>query len=451
MPELILRPQQGYQDRIASCNADISVGGGAAGAGKSWSAVFEAVRHIGVAGFSAIIFRRTYPELIGAGSVWEESAKYYPLLGGIPLESRLEWRFPSGATVKFSHMQYEKDKLQHQGKQYALIIFEEVCHFTSGQFWYLVGSRNRTTCGVTPYVRCTCNPDPDSFIAKMIEWWIDEDGFPDPGRAGVVRCFVRRDDVLVWRETKQELIDEFACHWTEPRSFTFIPGKLDDNKILLEADPGYQGRLDSLPRVDRSRLKLGNWKVRPTYGEFYRGSDFRIVDAIPADIYDTVRVWDKAATEPSPRNPDPDWTVGTLMSKLVDGRYIVEHMERFRGRPATVDRRMTNIAAQDGEDVRIGVFQDPGQAGKVDVAHMKRLLDGYTVTSSRPNQAGKQTAAGPFSSQVEAGNVLLLQGGWNEPFIAEHESFSDGKHDDIVDTTSECHRLLQENRGISYA
>ena len=53
-------------------------------------------------------------------------------------------------------------------------------------------SRNRSTCGVTPYVRATCNPDADSWVAKFIEWWIDQDtGYPIPERSGKLRWFIR--------------------------------------------------------------------------------------------------------------------------------------------------------------------------------------------------------------------------------------------------------------------
>src|SRR5690606_25652328 len=84
----------------------------------------------------------------------------------------LSWHFPSGALIKFSHLEHEQDIYNHQGGQYCLIIFDELTHFTRKQFIYLL-SRNRSTCGVRPYVRATCNPDPESFVAELIEWWID--------------------------------------------------------------------------------------------------------------------------------------------------------------------------------------------------------------------------------------------------------------------------------------
>ncbi|MCB9658665.1 MAG: hypothetical protein H6726_13530 [Sandaracinaceae bacterium] len=86
----------------------------------------------------------------------------------------LKWRFACGgggsSLIDFLHLQLEKHKLDHQGKQYAAIFFDELTHFTRGQFWYLV-SRLYSTCGVRPFLRATCNPDPDSFVRKLIDWW----------------------------------------------------------------------------------------------------------------------------------------------------------------------------------------------------------------------------------------------------------------------------------------
>jgi hypothetical protein len=71
-----------------------------------------------------------------------------------------------------------------QGAQIPLICFDELTHFRAHQFFYMV-SRNRSTCGVRPYIRATCNPDADSWVANFLAWWIDpETGFPIPERAG---------------------------------------------------------------------------------------------------------------------------------------------------------------------------------------------------------------------------------------------------------------------------
>ena len=65
--------------------------------------------------------------------------------------------------------------------------FDELTHSTKSQFFYMM-SRNRSMCGVRPYIRATCNPDADSWVAEFISWWIDQEtGLPIPERAGKVR------------------------------------------------------------------------------------------------------------------------------------------------------------------------------------------------------------------------------------------------------------------------
>jgi predicted phage terminase large subunit-like protein len=438
-----IRPQTGFQESFLRTGADSAIGGGAAGSGKSWAMIFEAARHHKVEGFDAIVFRRTSPELTGAGSVWEESTKIYPHLGGYPRLHRLDWKFPSKATIKFSHMHTEADVLAHQSKAYAFIAFEEITHFSEDQFWYMV-SRNRSTCGIRPYIRGTCNPDPDSFVARLIDWWIGDDGYPIIRRGGVIRWFIRVDDTLHWGDTAQELVLKHGVQPDEPKSFTFIPGRLEENKILMEKDPGYLTRLKLLPRVQRERLLGGNWKIRPAAGLYFQRQEFEIVDKVPGEIARVVRGWDKASTEPHEGNKDPDWTAGVKMAKLKDGRFIVLHVERDRGRPGKIDRLMRRTADQDGSGVIVAVYRDPGQAGKVDEEHTRKLLVGHRFKSF-PATKSKITMAEPFSSQVEGGNVVLLRGAWNEVYLNELEAFPKGKHDDQVDGSSIAFKFLQRN------
>jgi hypothetical protein len=88
-------------------------------------------------------------------------------------------------------------------------------------------SRNRSVCGVKPYIRATCNPDADSWVAKFIEWWIDPDtGYPIKERSGKKRWMIRRDEALHWADKKTELFERFNLQTEqeqqEPKSVTFI-------------------------------------------------------------------------------------------------------------------------------------------------------------------------------------------------------------------------------------
>src|SRR6516164_3342441 len=134
------------------------------------------------------------------GALWDQTLTFYPQLGGTPHIGVHEWRWPNGSKIKFSHLQFETTVHDWQGSEIALICFDELTHFTAHQFFYMV-SRNRSTCGVKPYIRATCNPDADSWVAEFLAWWIDQEtGFPIPERAGVLRYYLRVSDDIVWAD-----------------------------------------------------------------------------------------------------------------------------------------------------------------------------------------------------------------------------------------------------------
>ena len=227
-------------------------------------------------------------------------------------------------------------------------------------------SRNRSTCGVRPYIRATCNPDADSWVADFLSWWIDpESGYPIPERAGVLRYFIRIGEKIVWADRAEELTEDLqqgqklppGIDPPRPMSVTFIPAWVFDNPALLQVNPEYPARLLSLRPVERERLLNGNWKIRPAAGLYFKRDWCPVVDQVPADL-DIVRYWDLAATEKTEAN-DPDWTVGVKLGRDRSGGYWVLDLVRVRANPGDVERFLLSIAEQDGKNVRIGFGKEP--------------------------------------------------------------------------------------------
>lgn len=279
---MVIKPQPGYQEKALSSSADIVIGGAGAGVGKTFTLLLEVLRHIHIPDFEPVIFRRTTPQIRNAGGLWSTSQKLYPLVGAQQRESSLEWKFKSGASLKFSHLEYDKDVDNWQGSQIPLIGFDELTHFSAAQFWYMVG-RNRSASGIRPYIRATCNPDPGSWVFKLIEWWIKEDGFPDKDRDGVVRWFYKNGEDMIWGDTKAEVIEK-AWYLIEDQvklaegiltaddfiySLTFISGSIYENKALLTIDKAYLAKLNAQDAQLRSQLLDGNWKVVVSDNELY--------------------------------------------------------------------------------------------------------------------------------------------------------------------------------------
>lgn len=439
-----LKPQPGPQEEFLRSNADIAIYGGAAGGGKTYALLLEPIYHIGVQDFGATIFRRTSPQITNEGGLWDTSSEIYSLIGGNGITNPFRWTFQKGTKIEFHHLQHEKNIYDWQGAQIPLIGYDELTHFTERQFFYLL-SRNRSTCGVKPYIRATTNPDPDSFVKSLISWWLDDNGeYADESKAGVIRWMVRVQDEIHWFNTHNEAVDyclDLGIESLLPKSVTFIPSSVYDNKILLESDPGYLANLQVLSRVERLRLLKGNWKVRAEAGEIFDRSWFEIIDN-PPYTEQIVRCWDRAATEPHEQNTDPDWTVGVQMSKI-NNTFIINNVKRDRKRPAGVKNMIKNTASQDSKFTHILLFKDPAQAGQVEIDDYMTLLQSYAVHTLTETKK-KWLRWLPLSSQAEAGNVKLVRGNWNEAFLSEIENVSmDGKsHDDQADAASGAYEWL---------
>ena len=447
-PRATISAQPGPQTEFLGTAADICIYGGAAGGGKTVELILEPLRHVGrVTNFTAVFFRRTTPQITNPGGLWDESQNFYLRLGGTPHLGAREWCWPGAGKIKFAHLQFDITVYDWQGAQITLICFDELTHFTAHQFFYMV-SRNRSTCGVRPYIRATCNPDADSWVADFLAWWIDpETGLPIPERAGVLRYYIRVAEKIVWADRPDDLMQylprrkDLPPNVDPPRpiSVTFVPATVLDNPALLEVNPDYLAWLLSLPLLERERLLGGNWKIRPAAGLYFKREWCAVVDEVPADL-DVVRYWDLAATEKTEFN-DPDWTVGVKLGRDKNGGYWLLDVVRARANPGDVENLLLNTATQDGKRVRIGFGKDPGQAGKSQALHLVRMLSAFTVTPA-PESGDKLTRFGPFSSQCRAGNVKIRRGSWNEELFRVLEGFPDLAHDDEVDACSGALEML---------
>jgi len=232
---------------LSSC-ADIVGFGGAAGGGKTIALLLAPLYHRLNPGFGAVIFRRTNEDIRNEGGLWDSSREIYGHLDCKPREAMLDWRFASGAAVSFSGLQYESDVLNFQGSQICFMGFDELTHFSRKQFFYML-SRNRSTCGVSPQVFCTFNPDPDSWVFDLFGPWVNEEHPKFPAHSGEILYFVHQESEIVW----------VPKDYPFAKSITLIPSTVYDNKILLERNPEYLANLHALDEQDKQRLLFAKW------------------------------------------------------------------------------------------------------------------------------------------------------------------------------------------------
>jgi len=219
-------PHPGAQTEFCSRGEFEVLFGGAAGPGKTDCLIMEALRHIDKPEYSALLLRRTFPQL---QEIIDRCHAHYPSLGGIYRATEHRWYFPSGAVINLGHMQHEQDKYNYQGKQYHFVGFDELTQFTETQYTYLFSRARSTNPDIPPRIRCTTNP------------------------GGVGHVFV-----------KERFIDiaPYSQTYIDPEtglSRVFIPAKHEDNPSLFENDPDYVNRLKMLTPIERMRLLEGIW------------------------------------------------------------------------------------------------------------------------------------------------------------------------------------------------
>jgi predicted phage terminase large subunit-like protein len=487
MSSITYRPQEGAQEIAMNCPASIVVYGGAAGSGKTHLMLLRPLLQIHDPKFNAIFFRRTGPQLTGAGSVWDEAKELYLEFGARVRENDREIIFPSGAKIKFSHMEHEKNKLDHQGKQYTHVYFDEGTHFTQGQITYLM-SRLRSAAEANSSMFISCNPDPDSFIAQLIDWWLDDEGFPDKNKSGVIKYYGSINNEIFFTDTEEEMAELYpqVCWvwnplteervYVSPKTITFIGGTIFDNPALIAANPQYLAELNALPQVEKDRLLHGNWYARPEGSSHFQRKWLGVVDKVPKGAI-FCRAWDKAATEPSEVNAHPDYTASVKMAKDRDGFFylIGDYHEdnydkrdskqtkvtgRFRERSGIRDVIIKNQAAHDGVECTVVFSQDPGSAGITEFTESakKLIVEGFRVKKDpQPTQNGKLTRYLPFSSAAENGLVFIVKSSFStatlEALFKENEAFdgtrsSDHRKDDWADSMASAFNFLCTTRTV---
>lgn len=195
--------------------------------------------------------------------------------------------------------------------------------------------------------------------------------------------------------------------------------------------------------LSRKRLVLGDRTFAALFQQAPRSPEGRLFKASNLVVVSerargkTVRAWDLAASH------DGDWTAGVLLTQTEDGGYQIADVTRLQGGPELVLAAIRSTAQRDGPDVQIGLPQDPGQAGKAQVAYITKRLAGWRVQSTRES-GPKETRAMPVASQVNAGTVTLLEGRWNRDFVEELQDFPGGAKDDQVDALSRAFAMLME-------
>jgi len=299
--------QRGGQENMLSQSADIMIVGGSRGGSKSYSLLLETLKDYTNKNFRATILRYEIDDL---SDLIDTSYGIYSDFGTYNRsKADMSWNFNSGASLKFNYYsdKYEDFKVRMQGRQYAYIGIDEITHMEYNKFKYLI-TNNRNAFGIRNRIMASCNPDPDSWVAKFIDWWIGEDGLPINERDGVSRyCFMNGDEVqdIIWGNSKEEVyeqcrdiidrlwIDAYSEYGSPAdlfvKSVAFVEARLVDNIQLMRSDPTYLANLAGQSEEQRSRDLEGNWKYKSVGDDMIKMNHMEAFFNNPQQIGDGVR------------------------------------------------------------------------------------------------------------------------------------------------------------------
>ncbi len=303
----VICPQPGGQTDFLSRPETEVLAGGAAGGGKSYALILDALglqyqdTIFGIAAYKhpryrAVIFRRTSTRLQNLIDLAKEL--YFPLGATFALQRKGEpgssFTFPSRAKIFLCHLEMDSDIESHQGAAYQYIGFDELTQFTLKQYLYLFsrlrGVVSNNGMNITMRIRSTTNPTGEGLVWVRRRFIKNQSKVLAPGRT---YFFISDPNADSPEDNPQGIeVHPGDPQWLNGKSRTFIPAFLYENKILMESDPGYAGNIMQLGKKMEAALLHGDW------------------DAFGGDFFD---MFDKNGAKEKPFDIPSDWQlVGAL-------------------------------------------------------------------------------------------------------------------------------------------
>ena len=248
------------QEQFINSEAFETLFGGAAGGGKSYGQLVDALLYaLQYPKSKQLILRKTFPEL--EKSLIRVSLEFYPREVATYNTSKHIWNFKNGSIIEFAYCESENDVYKYQSAEYDVIRFDELTHFTETMYTYLI-SRCRGTNNYPKRIKSSTNP------GGVGHSWVKE-RFIDLGEPNKVHEVKLENGKITTR--------------------IFIPSLVQDNLFMMEADPEYVDRLELLPEKEKQALLYGDWDIFD--GQFFSEFNRNIHVCTPFEIPKDWRIY----------------------------------------------------------------------------------------------------------------------------------------------------------------
>jgi hypothetical protein len=213
--------------------------GGSVGGGKTWTLLASALKYVHVPGYSALLLRKSFPDLAQEGGLMSLSKEWLMGTAAKWNENGKTWTFPSGATLRFGYIETDSDKYRYLGGEYQFIGWDELTQHTEAVYRFLF-SRVRKREDIQVPLRVMAATNPGNIGGK----WVFDRFIPDDFEP------IKAREKDIWYKT-----DSDGGHIK-----AFIPSMLDDNPSL-DRD-AYMQSLMQLDEITRQQYLSGDWQIQ---------------------------------------------------------------------------------------------------------------------------------------------------------------------------------------------
>lgn len=412
-------PQAGPQTALLTCPIEDILYGGARGGGKTDGFLGKWAQRSQLFGNKAkgLFVRRSMPEL---DEVIGRSQEIFGPLGATWRAQKTTWIMPDGGMLRLRSLERDADAGKYQGHSYTDVYIDEGGNFPSSDPIDKLNATLRNPHGIPSSFNVSANPGGPGHE------WIKK-RYIDPAPLGM-----------------SPLLDD-----TTGATRIYIPSRLEDNRLLMEGDPGYMNRLrkSGPPWLVQAWLK-GDWNATPE-GGLIKGHWFLRYNTAPSEFLRVIQSWD-TAYKPEQIN-DP--SVCTTWGETRHGWYLLDVFRERMEYPALKRAVASLYQAWRPQAVLV---EDKG-SGQSLIQELKEGVEmDQTLNEKRvripviaidPKGVNKVDRLIAVSSLFEAGMVYLpFTAPWLVDYEIEMTIFPLAPHDDQVDSTSQFLKWAHENQ-----